>query len=158
VGHLRTLGSIVAIVIVAHCAPRWERFGINHVQAEHARQSEYELLIEERFDDQRFELYLNSRSDRQLCIQQDVWPNSLGQLHFAGGQVYVTIDGTRYPIRDRNLGYCVPTEEYGCYHVIPPGGKLSGFIAFSEFDPEVAANRSATRQLKFVVPAPVVCP
>ena len=156
--RLVTAVSLILLLGVTACAPSWKRYSINHAKAQHASDLEYEFVIAENFEDRRFELRLGSDSARQLCIHVYSWPNDLGQLHFGEREVSVAMDGVEYPIQSRNFGYCSPTKKYGCYHVIPPGNELRGFIAFSEFDPTVARERSATREIAFSPPTPVVCP
>lgn len=114
--------------------------------------SEFELVVRENFEEKRFELHLNSKTNRALCFHHDSWPNLGGQLHFASNSVHVTVNNIDYPIHDRNFGLCVPTKSLDCYKVLPVGGSVYGFIAFSEFDQAMCANPSAVRALHFTVP------
>ena len=152
---MRQSAIVLALIACTFCAPGWKRFGIDHSTAEHAGPSEYEFVVTESPSEPRFDVVFLSRSDRPLCIHQHSWPNSLGQLHFAGDHVFVLINGVQYPIQDRNFGYCSPTTKYGCYHRVRPGAELRGFVAFSEFDPQVRESQS--RRLDFSIGAPAVC-
>lgn len=117
-----------------------------------ADKSEFELVVRENFGERRFELHLNSKTDRALCFHIQQWPNALGQLHYAGESVHVIVNNVDYPIRDRNFGYCAPTKNLDCQEVLPVGGSVYGFIAFSEFDQAMYADPHAGRVLKFIVP------
>ncbi|SEP10916.1 hypothetical protein SAMN02800692_3732 [Luteibacter sp. UNC138MFCol5.1] len=77
----------------------------------------------------RFDLVLRNTSGKAWCIEEDSWPSSLGYLHFHETDVWVDVDGRRYPIASRNLGYC-PGD---CDLRLPAGESLRGSIPYSEF-------------------------
>jgi hypothetical protein len=141
-------GLVLVLISLNSCTPKL------HMQEppKLADRSEFELVVRERFEEKRFELHLNSKTERALCFQTYSWPNALGQLHFAGSSVHVTVNNTDYPIQDRNFGYCVPVNDLDCYKVLPVGGSVYGFIAFSEFDQAMYAEPNAVRILQFKVP------
>jgi hypothetical protein len=147
---------VILLGALACCGHRHASVDFGPGHTEFARATEFELVIEENFEERRFELHVNSNTDRALCVSDASWPDSLGRLHFAAGRVHVTVDGSKYPIREHNLGICMSTDLYGCVVVIPPSGAIYGFIPFSEFDPEMSADSSAVRELSFEV-APMVC-
>ena len=77
----------------------------------------------------------------------------MGQLHFGGaGGVHVEIDGARCNALDENLGYCPGGKE--CLLKIEPGGELTGFIDFSQFDCDL--DNGTVLKLSFSV-APTYC-
>ena len=153
--HLRS-GVALAVTLVASCGPRQIPANSAVPPLVKAAPYEYELVIRENYEERRFEVHVNSTTSRTLCIDSDSWPNDLGQVHYASDRVHVTSRGKEFPVRDRNFGYCVPTREYDCYRVLPPGGAVYGFIAFSEFDQEMWDDPRAERHLVFEI-GPVAC-
>lgn len=76
-----------------------------------------------------FKMVLTNNTDKSICIDAQDWPNDRGQLHFAADAIYAVVEGVRYPIKDRNLGYCLD----GCSTVIAMHSAITGHIPFSEF-------------------------
>ena len=89
----------------------------------------FSLKIENDLIVQSFNLKLTNNTNKSICIDAQDWPNNMGQLHFAADVVYAVFENTKYPIKDRNLGYCLN----GCKTVIAANSSITGQIPFSEF-------------------------
>ena len=77
-----------------------------------------------------FEVRLANPSAYERCIVSESWPNSAGWIHFSSDIVFVDVDSERFPLRDRNVGYCPG----GCEVVrIPPHGSVSAKLPYIEF-------------------------
>ncbi|GJL95583.1 MAG: hypothetical protein DHS20C05_19880 [Hyphococcus sp.] len=97
---------------------------------------------------ERFELTINSKSHKLMCVPFENWPVNTGDLHYAAEVVFMNVQDSRYPIRDRNLGYC-PS---GCgSNEIPPGGTLRSVIPYSNFVGYEKVSNAKSRTLTFPV-------
>jgi hypothetical protein len=87
------------------------------------------LLSKDQQAAKRFVIELKNDSDEAWCIDDGTWPTQAGMMQFAGDQVWVDIDGRRFPAVDENRGYCVGE----CKIRIAPGSILTGQIPYSKF-------------------------
>lgn len=76
-----------------------------------------------------FSLRLTNTSGRVRCIDEQSWPNDLGQTHMAGDILWVDLENRKYAAKDHNLGYCVGK----CQIRIESGESIAANVPFSEF-------------------------
>lgn len=77
-----------------------------------------------------FEVTLANPSAYDRCIASESWPNAAGWIHYSSDVVFVDAGSERYPLRDRNVGYCPG----GCEQVrIPAKGSVSARLPYIEF-------------------------
>ena len=140
--------AVISVCLLSCCAvSRWRD---RSTPLTPASPTEYRLEIVEDPDNRRFDLRLVSTTNRPLCVGEHQWPNSLGQLHFARGDVYLIVAGAKYSIKEHNMGYPEGVLR------IPPGGQRTGFISLDEFDPGWSSTPDSARKLLFKV-QPVYC-
>jgi hypothetical protein len=114
---------------------------------------QYRLVVSDQPDLKRFLLTLTSVDRRPLCLHVTKWPDYFGHVHFGSSWVTLTATEGKYPARDENFGTCIGPS---CVIRIAPGGKLSGFIGYSEFGDPKRISKLSNRKLK-VVTAPIIC-
>jgi hypothetical protein len=104
----------------------------------HIRRSHFQLLIADNIDKRRFDIWLESTTDREICAPLDSWPNMDGQLHFKGDSVFVQAGGREFFMKDRNLGSCGPKKPDGGINDCPTrlfvSGIIESHIPYTEFD------------------------
>jgi len=77
-----------------------------------------------------FDVSLANPSAYERCVESESWPNAAGWIHFASDVVFAEVDGDRFSLRERNVGYCFG----GCQVVrIPPNGRVSAQLPYGEF-------------------------
>ncbi|MGH6950738.1 MAG: hypothetical protein ACREH4_07685 [Vitreimonas sp.] len=78
---------------------------------------------------QRFELILNSNSERPICLGMTDWPDENGHIVSASDTVSYTVNGATYPMRDS------AAQDRGSAAVrrLAPGGTFTAFIGFDQF-------------------------
>ena len=86
--------------------------------------------IEDRPDRERIELFYTNSTKNSLCFDDASWPNSTGTLSFAGDRFALVVDGRRFPVEDRNTGYCIGEK---CGASVAPSATIFGFLPYSEF-------------------------
>lgn len=148
------LRALALLVLAAGCStqsPVVVNALPNYVYAERAVEGrDYVLTSVENGEARRFDLTLQSSSDRPLCIEIEGWPNQ-GIMHYAMDHVFVEAGAQRYPVALGNYGYCPG----GCgTHYIEPHAALTGFINYDQFSPDAFA--SETRRLVIAAPLPPV--
>ena len=148
------LRALATVALAAGCAtenPVALDTRPNYVYADRAVEGrDYVLTIAENSEAQRFDLVLQSRADRPLCIEIEGWPNR-GAMHYAMEYVFVEAEGRRYPIALANFGYCIG----GCgTHFVQPHSALAGYINYDQFSPDAFA--SEVRRLVMSPPLPPV--
>lgn len=144
--------AVLAIVLVATTLACYS-VRIPQKPPSEAAADQFEIQITTDRSTGRFNLTLISHSRRQLCLHRQEWPDESGQLHFGGARgVYVEMDGARCNALDENLGYCPGGKE--CRLRIAPGGELTGFIDFSQFDCDL--DNGAALKLLFSI-SPTYC-
>ncbi len=107
--------TLIMIVLLSGCA-------INKMVGVHI---EYEFI--DNPSEKRVELHYVNNHERTICL--DIWPNSSGAISFASEYVILIIDGTRYPIKSMNTGYCA-----GCVNKVAPGEEAFGYIPYRLFN------------------------
>lgn len=135
--------SLVVLLLVsaqASCVARED-------PVRYADADEYALDIRPDAAAGAFLLSFESRSTGTLCVSQHNWPDRLGRLHMGADLAQVVVGDRTFAARDTNFGYCVGA---GCTLRIAPGGRLTGQIAFAEFDGWDPATIDRTR-LRFSV-------
>ncbi|HEL5339980.1 TPA: hypothetical protein UOJ00_002977 [Stenotrophomonas maltophilia] len=111
-------------------------------------QDRYALQITDNAADRRFDLALQSRDARPLCVSVESWPSRVGQLHMGSDLATLQTAADSLPARDENFGYCPG----GCgEHRIEPGGTLRGFIAYDAFGDASQLAADADKRLQFSV-------
>jgi hypothetical protein len=117
-----TLAVLVSLALCG-CASSPQR-------VEFVPENEFELSVAAAPGRQVFELGLTSKSDEAICLDVDQWPNTLGQVHMGSMRAQVIAASRTFPAADQNFGYCVGER---CVIRIEPHQRISGFVAFSEF-------------------------
>ena len=80
-------------------------------------------------DDGRMYLELQNTTGKTLCLDEASWPNSEGEIDSASKRVSINVNGTSFPMKSIDTGYCP-----GCGAKVKPGGKLTGFVKYEYFN------------------------
>lgn len=109
--------------------------------------SAYTLITEGIDEDRIFSLVLTSKTDSNLCISVNDWPNSQGEVSGGGSRARVLSGQADYPAKDVNFGSCVGPE---CTLRVSARSSVRGFIRYREFgDPgRIAALNPKELQYK----------
>lgn len=75
------------------------------------------------------QLTYTNKSRETTCLGSADWPNEGHMLDQASNRVFVLVDGTRYPIKNVNTGYCVD----GCPTYVAPGKTAIAFLRYEDF-------------------------
>jgi len=79
-----------------------------------------------------------------VCLSPEFWPNRAGKIDQASDEVYLIIEGRRFPIVEFNTGYCPST----CDTRVAPGEEVQSYIPYRDFG--VPENLSASsKELEF---------
>ena len=119
---------------------------------------QFTILISDRQRDSAFQLQVNSKSDKLLCIPFGEWPympsdekfpQPAGSMHFMQYYVFVQSHGNRYHTKKRNHGTFTFLDEnpLGFYTVIPAGDRIISYIPQSEFENHKAFAGDAQKKL-----------
>jgi hypothetical protein len=114
----------------------------------------YQLDIRDNPAERRFDVVLQSRHDRALCVSSDSWPLSPGTLRAENTGVYLETAAGILPLQGQFVSVYCPG---GCGEVrVEPGATLSGFFAYSAFGDADRIAADASRQLHYAL-APQAC-
>lgn len=112
---MRVVLCVIAVFMIAACA---HEFGIDSYRFDYV-----DNVIDERFD-----IYIKSEVDYNLCITPANWPNAAGRVDYASDIISVRIQNYEKKYSDINTGYCP-----GCEIVVPPHGYITGFLLYEDF-------------------------
>lgn len=99
-------------------------------------------------EQKRFELTLKSLDARQLCLDVEQWPNSIGGVHFGRDIAVLEFDDGSVPIHDSNFGYCPG----GCGTIeVEPNSELRALIPYGQFGDPNEIAKLKNKRLKFSV-------
>lgn len=130
--------SVALLLFLAGCAPEITRPTMN----------QYDLEITDNAAEHRFDIVLQSRDARPLCVSAENWPSRGGQLHMGSDLATLQTTTGVLPARDENFGYCPG----GCgQHRVEPEGELRGFIAYEAFGDPVQLATDLGKRLQFSV-------
>ena len=87
------------------------------------------VAIKDNVASKKFDIELQNATSQAWCIDDGSWPTSGGFLDAHGSDVWVEVNGRKYPIKERNLGFC-PSS---CDFRLRPGETVRGSIPYTEF-------------------------
>ena len=106
------------------------------------------LVVTDNRGEFQFDLELQSRDDRPICITVEQWPNEDGQLHMGSEMAVLRTKDNLIRAKDVNFGSCPG----GCGEIrISPGSSLEGRISYAAFGDPAAVASSSVRDLEFGV-------
>ncbi|MBK8186912.1 MAG: hypothetical protein IPK77_06505 [Cellvibrio sp.] len=92
---------------------------------------DYFFSVEEKVEEMRFHLIIESKSKFPLCLSNSRWPSEIGAIDGASELVFVQIDKIKYPFKEMNMGYC-PFKE--CAIKVEPSGIIKADIFYKDFN------------------------
>ena len=111
----------------------------------------YNLEITDNVEARRFDVSIESKDSRTLCISTESWPNSLGRFTVETDENFVQVGASRLPAKSKLMSTYCPG---GCGELqIEPHGSLRGSISYDVFDdPEKLATEPLKRLIFPVAP------
>ena len=147
--------STLMAIMLSSCFPErggwrtaiWDVEITGHFPEDAVRGRDYQIFYREDDTNSSIELKLRNLTDKTMYIGLGSWPlvnadsspnaaSLTGGLSFMQDLVFVHSENMRHPVKMKNLGYCMSSDDepLACSIVIEPQGEILGSIAFSEFE------------------------
>ncbi len=116
----------------------------------------YQLDIQYMAESKSFDLSLLPVINSPICVPEMLWPNEDGNHYFNRyDDVYVTISGSRFRLKDPSENHCTSLTGSGCIREIMPGEELKVKIYLRDFDVERNYNDLNSINPKLYLPIEV---